>query len=283
MLALDVVGDEIWTVQLSQTSRRTFSTLTLIDVFQHPITVTGVALASSGKQIALAQDWGLNLYELPSWQRDVRSRVSTFSRIETMTYVNGRGQLVLGLANGYLWVLKSTTGAIVWLIPAHTDSVTALAAHPRRAHILSASSDGTVRLWYMDSAKEQAVFQPRSGSAHSVVTVMAFSPHDAHAIFSDDQGMLVLWDLAQQRVIRQRSLVSNVLTALLWTEDGIIGGSGRGNLILLTEKLHVTVVPFADMAITALLTEPPGYVLAGSEDGQVCVWATLNPSVASSR
>ena len=92
-----------------------------------------------------------------------------------------------------------------------------------------------------------------------------------------------MWDLAQQRIIRQRSLVSNVLTALRWTEDGIVGGSVQGNLILLTEKFRVKIMPFADAAVTTLLTELPGYVLAGSEDGQVCVWATLDPSIASLR
>ncbi len=273
VLALDVVGDVLYVVQRSHVSRRVFATLVLVDVSSPPFTMTEFALASSGQQIALAQENDLYLYALPSWTRDLRSRVSTFSPIKQLTYVTGRGQLVLGLDNGYLWVTNPNTGALVWLLPAHAAPVTALVAHPRYPRVLSGSEQGDIRLWYMDAGREQAVLEGH----HSAVQALAFSPSGARALSVDAQGLLILWNLRTQQIVRQRELADQSLTQLHWVTNDLIIGAVDSNLVFLDTELRLSQVSMAASPITALALQSDAYIMVATEKGQICVWATLGP------
>jgi WD40 repeat protein len=209
-----------------------------------------VALTRAGRQIALAQGPDVYFYALPAWTRDLPSRVTTFSSVRAVTYVTGRGQLALGLENGYLWVLRPTTGGIVWLLPAYATPVTALAAHPRQPYLLSGAENGGLRLWDMDAG--QALTTTTFQGYTNTVLALAFSPDGAQAVSADADGGLIVWDVAEGRTLYQKTMADYTLTSFHWTEQGLAAGTAQGEGLLFSPELDFTVLVRMDAAITAL-------------------------------
>jgi hypothetical protein len=274
VLALDVVAGEIRAFQRAGMTRQHLATLATFARASSPLTLTTWALAPTGQEAALAQGRDLYVYALPGWTPALRSRVSTFSRIQSAIYLHGRDRVALGLENGVLWGVEPATGAIAWLIPAHDVPITALAAHPTRPWVLSGSDEGTLRLWDVDASEELTVLQGHSGAVRRIF----MAPDGATALSLDARDTLILWDLAAGQVLVRRELdASEVPTALAWTRAGRFVGTAQGKVGLLDAELrrrdgHAVF----DAPVTALTLAPPGYVLAGSTEGQVCVWGALD-------
>ncbi|HQE92221.1 MAG TPA: WD40 repeat domain-containing protein [Anaerolineae bacterium] len=273
VLALAVAGDEVHALYAGATWRYRYSTLLALTSTTHPLTFTTFALSQDGTEIAVARARDLYVEAFPAWTRALRSRVSTFSRIQTLTYAVGHEQLVLGLENGYLWVIDPATGAIVWLLQAGDSPVTALAAHPTQPLVLSGTADGAVRLWDMANGAQVAVLEGHSAA----VQFLAFAPQGERALSVDAQGRWILWDVAQRTIVRQRTPASiGALSALLWLEDGIIGGTATGELLFVDADLSIRRLPVSAEAITAMTVDASGAAWVGFADGKICVWGVLD-------
>lgn len=271
VVALRAVGSTIYALQPKTTSARNFTTLESTDRVTNARPAGLFALSHSGKEIAVADDRDLYVYAFPSWTRVLRSRVSTFSRIQTLAYVTGQNQLVLGLENGVLWVVRPSTGGIVWLLSPGDGAITALAAYPKLPQVLSGSADGTIRLWDMLTGEARTILR-----GHDVaVELVAFAPQADHALSVDADGVWTLWNLAERRILRQRRLLPDAtLTTLLWNASGILAGTSRGDLVFVDEDFDARSLHVADAAVTALTVLPSEAALIGTATGQVCVWGT---------
>lgn len=273
ILSLAVIGQDVSVLQDQTATHFGLLKLARIDQIANVVPPTVYALSPSGQQIALASERDLYVYNFPSWTRALRSRVSTFSRIQTLAYVAGEEQLVLGLENGYLWVIRPATGGLAWLLPAHNSAVVALAAHPTRPWVLSAAADGVLRWWDMSTGEALGTLD----GGDAAVEFVAFAPQNDHAVTVDVHGEWTLWDLSAQRVVRRRVLLpDDTLTTLAWTPEFILGGTQNGDLVFVDETLVSMVLPVSEHALTALAVTEAGYALVGTEMGEVCVWGTLD-------
>ena len=286
ILALAAAGGEMRALQAETTSRHSFPALAQVARVVNaqvagslPLTV--FALSGSGEQIAVAQGRDLYVYAFPSWTRVLRSRVSTFSRIQTLAYVPEQEQIVLGLENGYLWVVKPETGKLVWLLPAPESPVTALATHPSPPRVLSGAADGVVRLWDLTEGAEIIVL----GGHNAAVQFIVFAPQGDRALSVDAAGRWILWDLARGAILQQRKpALDGALSALLWTsalqgtqeKSLILGGTTAGDLLFVEENLAMRRRTISDAAITALALDASGAALIGSASGKICIWGVLD-------
>ncbi|MBN2390556.1 MAG: hypothetical protein JXR84_07530 [Anaerolineae bacterium] len=278
ILALDAAGGEVRALQSAITSRHSFPALAQVArVANAPIAAASqlvvFALSDSGEQIAVAQGQNLYVYAFPSWRRLLFSRVSTFSRIQTAAYVDGERQLVLGLENGYLWVVKPESGGLVWLLPAPESPVTALAAHPSLPRALSGATDGVVRLWDLAEGVELATLEGHSAA----VRFIAFAPQDDYALSVDEAGQWIVWDVAQGTKVRQRRpALDGALSALLWTDNLVLGGTTTGDLLFADANLTLHRLKVTDEVITAIALDASGAALIGTASGEICVWGILD-------
>jgi len=271
VLALDVTADEIRAVYTDHVSRRGLKNLVARDVFRAPITGTLALAARSHQQVALIQHQDLYLYDWPAWTRNLNSRVTPFAPIQSLAYVTGRGQLVLGLENGVLWVLRPTTGGLTWLLSAHAAAITALASHPRQPYVLSGSADGTLRLWDMATGEAVSTFTGHSAA----IRVIVYSPDGEQAISTDADGLILRWDVAEQRILRQRRLANLRLTTLLWSDGGLLAGTPQGSIFLIEQNFKLIAVADMGAPVTALAVAGSDYIVAASANGDVCLWATV--------
>lgn len=273
ILALDAVDGEVRAVQSVTTSRYSFPALAQTMRTANPSPLTAFALSVAGEQVAVAQERDLYVYAFPSWTRVLRSRVSTFSRIQKLAYVDGEEQLVLGLENGYLWVVKPETGGLVWLLQAPESPVTALATHSTPPRALSGAADGLLRLWDLEEGAEVATLEGHSAP----VRLIAFAPQGDYALSVDETGQWLLWNLAQGTKVRQRRpALDGVLSTLLWQDNLILGGTTAGDLLFADVNLTMHRLRVTDEAITAIALDASGAAFIGSASGEICVWGVLD-------
>eukprot|EP00884_Botryococcus_braunii_P004330 jgi/Botrbrau1/13899/Bobra.0017s0006.2 len=168
--------------------------------------------------------------------------------------------IVCGTEDRSLGVLDVVSRQYRPLLRAHRASITALAVHPCRAEMATASADGSVRLWQVPGCRQTLGFE----IARDTARALAFHPSlpDLAAAFSS--GLLRIFDTAKSTVahsIRQHSgPISACLfrscgdTLLTLGEDGVLCSyaAGRGYL------------PTASVVVGAAMTSP---CLAMSPDG----------------
>ena len=89
--------------------------------------------------------------------------------------------------------LTQPGGALIRVLEGHTDRVTAVAVLDGRRAV-SASDDGTLRVWDLESGRSLKTLEGQTGS---VTAVAVFGGH--RAITSSDDGTLRVWDLESGR------------------------------------------------------------------------------------
>jgi len=273
VLALEAIHGEVRTMQSATTLRHSYPALAQVTRVANALPPSVFALSRSTGQIAVAQERDLYVYAFPAWTRVLRSRVSTFSRIQKMAYVDNGSQLVLGLENGYLWVVKPETGGLVWLLSAPEGPVTALATHASPPRALSGAVDGTLRLWDLAAGTELSALEGHSAP----VRFITFAPQGDYALSVDETGQWMLWNLAQGAKVRQRRpALDGTLSVLLWEDDFILGGTTAGDLLFADANLTMHRLRVTDEAITALALDASGAAFIGSASGEICVWGVLN-------
>lgn len=237
-----------------------------------PITLSASSLLSAGRQMVLAGEQDLYLFDLPGLERSLQGRVSTLSPINALTSVAGRDYIALALEKGEIWVLKASSGGIVWILAGHSEAVSVLAAHPTQPLLLSGSADHSLRLWDLTSGTSELILKGH----HAPLREAVISPSGERALSLDADGMLILWDLERRTVLRQLNMHAVSLTRLLWLDAFVVAGTARGDLLFLDEDLNIETVVLSDQAIVAMaLSEETLFV--GTADGRVCAWATMAP------
>jgi hypothetical protein len=96
-------------------------------------------------------------------------------------------------------------------VEGHEDTVSALAAHPTKPLIASASDDGTWRMWNIPTGE---LIMTGAGHGDWVADV-AFHPHGTHLASSSGDGRIMVWDF----VNKKRSAVLSDHTQVAWGVD----------------------------------------------------------------
>ncbi|KAA0152416.1 hypothetical protein FNF29_03982 [Cafeteria roenbergensis] len=96
-------------------------------------------------------------------------------------------------------------------VEGHEDTVSALAAHPTRPIVASASDDGTWRMWEVPSGK---LIMTGAGHGDWVADV-AFHPHGTHLASAAGDGRIMVWDFAA----KGRAAVMSDHTQVAWGVD----------------------------------------------------------------
>jgi WD40 repeat protein/beta-lactamase regulating signal transducer with metallopeptidase domain len=156
----------------------------------------------------------------------------------------------------------------------HQRSVTAVAMTPDGGQVLSAGSDGTLRIWQAATGKEIASWDAGMGQINAV----ALSPDGKRAVTAGDDGTARLWDVAGRRELRRLEGNGVPVTCVALSPDGsyALTGEREGEARLWEAATGVTMKRFPRVVsgkLHALTFSPDGQsFVAGGGRGSCVVW-----------
>ena len=195
-------------------------------------------------------------------------RVDCFRNyIRTATYVNNSGGIAAGLSNGSVKVYESMTSAAKTL-RGHRGEVSALAPTLDGKRLLSASHDGTLKLWDLTSTPE-AVERERD------IYGIAFTPTGRLAVAAFSDATVEVWDVTTRTCLHRQALQNPAFDLRMIDEDVAMVGFGDGVLAFLEvrtgkfisqERGHGDAVMALDIELATALAA------SGSHDNLVKIW-----------
>jgi len=147
------------------------------------------AFSPEGSRLAVGEDYGG--IQILSLGPGTNVQVQTQSREGTTALVFSPGAEVLAAAiGGTIWLCDTRSGQPLAQWTNHTEWVNALAFTPDGGHLVSSSSDGTLRLWSMANRSEVRCLR----SSREGLTGLALLPDGTTVVSGGTEGSVCFWD-----------------------------------------------------------------------------------------
>jgi WD40 repeat protein len=155
----------------------------------------------------------------------------------------------------------------------HNSKVTCAAILPDGKHIISGSSDKTIKCWEVSTGKEVRTFKGHNDR----ITSLAVTPDGKNIISGSDDKTIALWDQESGKVIKIFRGHDESITCLSITNDGthIISGSDDYTLKLWdlsTGKEIRTFKGHTHYVNCVSVTPDNKYMISGSSDRTLKLW-----------
>jgi WD40 repeat protein len=160
----------------------------------------------------------------------------------------------------------------------HTARVTAVALSPDGQSAVSASEDGTVLAWNVET---QEIYHQLNRAEAVPVMKALFSPTETEVLLGLEDGTLIVWNTASGDIVHQLPAHNAAISAMVYSADGqrALVGDEEGALLLWDLDQGVQLEQLIGQGeeglpdITAVAISHDGQTsLAGTDTGQVRMW-----------
>ena len=126
-------------------------------------------------------------------------------------------KLLIGTASGTIGMLDVPTVKHATVVRSHTDIIYGLAIDPHNREFVTASCDGTIRVWELDNNQAQLVeFELPSGCARAV----AYHPTEYAIACGFDDGSMRVFDIASTSLLEEYTQHHGKVVDLVYTHGG---------------------------------------------------------------
>ena len=245
----------------------------------HDGPVTAMAIDPFGRFIVSGgQDKTLRFWDLASAR--VLKMLKFPSPVVAITLSSCNGLLLLGMEDGCVHLMDATTGVLVSKMEGHSGKVTALEFLQDTRRCISASEDGTLKIWSSKKGRNVRSIECHDGAS---ILVMKILQNGDMAVTGSDDGTAKLWDLKSGNCIRvmnaQGGWVMDV--AVSSKEDSLVTSTSDGVILvwnLESGELLRVLEGHSGAVICVQLTRKGRFAITGAEDCNVRVWDLAAPS-----
>lgn len=167
--------------------------------------------------------------------------------------------------------------ALVRTLAGHTSSVWGVAVMPDGRSALSASHDGTLKVWELASGCELRTLAGHSSQVNSV----ALTPDGRFAVSASDDATLKVWELSSGREVFSLTGHADSVNGVTVTPDGRFAVSASTDRTLKVWELAsgrlVRTLFGHDFQVNGAVVTPDGLlIVSASEDRTLKVWELAN-------
>jgi WD40 repeat protein/DNA-binding XRE family transcriptional regulator len=239
--------------------------------------VGGVTFSPDGSRFAVS-DGSIHVWQFSVNTTDSQAMISNQELFSIPNAASDTfspdGSLLAGISGNTIKIWDAATGRELLRLDGHTDWVMGLAFSPDGKQLVSASLDGTVKIWsLLPGAESVTVMSP----AASFGTRVAFSPNGSMFATNGGEGSATLWDAqtGEPRLTVQGHSMEVLSVVFSPDSTRFATGSLDGTAIIwdtANGKKLFTLTAHAD-GVRDLAFGPEGSLLAsGGFDGTTKIW-----------
>lgn len=199
------------------------------DAYGDTAPVRAVAVSRNGAFVASGNDEGVvRVYDRRNPRTAPVQIAGHSGRVSALGFSRDADRVVSGGADGAVRVVRTNDGLLVRALTGHTGAVV-FAAFAADGRVISAGTDGTVRLWAGDGAP-LATYKAHNGD----ITAAALEPADGALLTVSSGGRAVLTTLADGKALRRfgTEVENGALYAAAVSPDReiVVTGNGEGGV-----------------------------------------------------
>jgi WD40 repeat protein len=184
-----IPGATTWTFHLADCRVKSAARPTVVDVDSQ---VMSLAAAPNGTQWVVCKETGRKTNRIHLFDQASGEPLQSVSRKSAPGSLSFSpdGQLLAAIQAREVVLLKGDLSGTVGLLQGHQGQLNAVAFSPDSRRILTASHDGTVRVWDTATCRLVATFDWKIGN----ITAVACAPDGMTAAAGGSNGRVLVWD-----------------------------------------------------------------------------------------
>lgn len=203
------------------------------------------------------------------------------SKLGTIAYSPDGKYILAGTLlyeKGDLAIWDVNSGQMVCELVGHTDRIWSASYSQNGKHILSASYDGTVRVWNSQTGEIIRILDAVDAvDEETAFTSAAFSPDGTQVVAATYNGYIVIWDIVSGLIIRKFRHSINQVWSVAYSPDGaiIVSASLDRDLKEWDSKTGTLICTLVGHTknVTKCIFSPNGkYIASASEDNSIIIW-----------
>ncbi|MBU0730090.1 MAG: caspase family protein [Proteobacteria bacterium] len=265
------------TISIAQTSAAEKPTL-IINTAGHNSRIHELIFTADGKQlISASEDKTVRLWDLATGEtvQIFRAQIepgpggkitcAALSPDNRYLAIAGAGYQKKQKRFAPILIFEMESGNIIRTLAGHEDpsgsktvssTILDLAFSPDGKKIVSASKDGSAKVWDFTTGNHLATLKDHKDAIFTV----AFSPDGKHIVTGSDDNNLCLWDSANGRLIKTMSGHSEPVRTVAYTPDGKIlsGSSDKTVQLWAADGTHIKKIAKLKSRIRGISISPDG-------------------------